>query len=160
MNTAVRAFERPCSWIPDQVRDDAFPDRRPARRRRPLPAGTPPPKRRRVDNEPIKAAVAAWTGLERDALHTYFAFIIQLGAAAVFRRTLASPWPWLVVLAFALTNEWLDMFGDNVVEEWEKAAALHDLWNTMLLPTVLLVVAKFAPGLLARRPPPPPPPSE
>jgi hypothetical protein len=107
-----------------------------------------------VDTEAIKAAVAAWTGLERDALHIYSAFIIQIGSAAVFRRTLASPWPWLVVLAFALTNEWLDMYGDDLVEEWEKAAALHDLWNTMLLPTLLLLVARFAPRLIAAPRPP------
>ena len=109
-----------------------------------------------MDWEAIKAAVAAWTGLERDALHIYAAILIQIGAAALFRRTLASPWPWLVVLAFALTNEWLDMNRDNLIEPWEEAAALHDLWNSMLLPTLLLLVARFAPGLMRKVPPPPP----
>jgi hypothetical protein len=114
-----------------------------------------------VDNEVIKAAVAAWTGLDRDALHIYVALIIQLASAALLRRTLASPWPWLIVLAFALANEWLDIFRDDLVEDWEKAGSLHDLWNTMLLPTLLLLVSRFAPGLLAAPPPPtPPPPSE
>jgi hypothetical protein len=113
-----------------------------------------------VDSEAIKAAVAAWTGLERDALHIYAAIIIQLGSAALLRRTLASLWPWLIVLALALTNEWLDMHRDNLVEDWEKAAALHDLWNTMLLPTLLLLVVRFAPRLTSRVGPPPPPPSE
>ena len=109
----------------------------------------------------IKAAVAAWTGLDRDALHIYVALIIQLASAALLRRTLASPWPWLIVLAFALANEWLDIFRDDLVEDWEKAGSLHDLWNTMLLPTLLLLVSRFAPGLLAAPPPPtPPPPSE
>ncbi|HEX8468523.1 MAG TPA: hypothetical protein VF620_12035 [Allosphingosinicella sp.] len=114
-----------------------------------------------MDNEVIKAAVAAWTGLDRDALHIYVALIIQLASAALLRRTLASPWPWLIVLAFALANEWLDIFRDDLVEDWEKAGSLHDLWNTMLLPTLLLLVSRFAPGLLAAPPPPtPPPPSE
>jgi cell shape-determining protein MreD len=113
-----------------------------------------------VDSEAIKAAVAAWTGLERDALHIYAAIIIQLGSAALLRRTLASLWPWLFVLAFALTNEWLDMHRDDLVEDWEKAAALHDLWNTMLLPTLLLLVVRFAPRLTSRAGSPPPPPSE
>jgi hypothetical protein len=112
-----------------------------------------------VDWEAIKQAVAAWTELERDALHIYAAVLIQIGAAALLRRTLASPWPWLVVLAFALANEWLDMNRDALVEAWEKEAALHDLWNSMLLPTLLMLVARFAPGLMARvRTPPPPPP--
>jgi hypothetical protein len=112
-----------------------------------------------VDSEVIKAAIAAWTGLERDALHIYAAFIIQLGSAALLRRTLASPWPWLTVLAFAMANEWLDMSGDKLIEEWEKEAAVHDLWNTMLLPTLLLLVVRFAPRLTAppRRPPAEPP---
>jgi hypothetical protein len=113
-----------------------------------------------VDSELAKAAVAAWTGLERDALHVYAAVIIQLGSAAILRRTLASPWPWLIVLAFALANEYLDMHSDNLVEPWEKDAALHDLWNTMILPTVLLLVVRFAPHLTGRVDPPPPPPSD
>jgi hypothetical protein len=111
-----------------------------------------------VDNEAIKAAVAAWTGLERDALHIYVALIIQLVSAALLRRTLASPWPWLIVLAFALANEWLDIHRDNLVEDWEKAASLHDLWNTMLLPTLLLLVIRFAPRLTTRAAPSEPPP--
>lgn len=114
-----------------------------------------------MDSEAIKAAIATWTELERDALHVYAAFIIQLGSAALLRRTVASPWPWLVVLVCALTNEWLDMSGDKLIEDWEKEAALHDLWNTMLLPTLLLLVVRFAPRLTtAPQPQPPHPPSE
>jgi hypothetical protein len=111
-----------------------------------------------VDWEAIKEIVATWTGLERDALHIYAAILIQLGSAALLRRTLASPWPWLVVLAFALGNEWLDIHRDDLVEAWEEAASLHDLWNTMLVPTLLLLAARFTPRLMARIPPPPPPP--
>jgi hypothetical protein len=110
-----------------------------------------------VESEAIKAAVQAWTGLERDALHIYAALLIQIGAAALLRRTLASPWPWLIVLAFALGNEWLDMNRDLLIERWEKEAALHDLWNTMLAPTLLLLVVRFAPRLTSRSRPPPPP---
>jgi hypothetical protein len=113
-----------------------------------------------VDWEAVKAAVAAWTGLERDALHIYAAILIQIGSAALLRRTLASPWPWLVVLAFAVGNEWLDVQRDRLVEEWEKGAALHDLWNTMLLPTLLALLVRFAPRLTERTRPPPPPASE
>lgn len=113
-----------------------------------------------MDSEAIKAAIAAWTGLERDALHIYAALVIQLGSAALLRRTLASPWPWLSVLAFAMANEWLDMSGDRLIEQWEKEAALHDLWNTMLLPSFLLLVARFAPSLMTRKRRPPPPPGD
>ena len=109
-----------------------------------------------MDSEAIKAAIAAWTELERDALHIYAAFLIQIASAALLRRTLASPLPWLAVLAFALGNEWLDVNRDRLIEDWEKEAALHDLWNTMLLPTLLLIVVRFAPRLTTRVAPPPP----
>jgi hypothetical protein len=110
-----------------------------------------------VDWEVAKAAVEEWSGLHRDALHIYAALLIQLCSALVLRRTLASPWPWLVVLAFALGNEWLDVYRDRVVEGWEKAGAIHDLWNTMLAPTVLLLAVRFAPRLTTTRVRPPPP---
>ena len=45
-------------------------------------------------------------------------------------------------------------------EPWEIDAGLHDLWNTMLLPSLLLLLARFAPGLVAPPPPSPPPESE
>jgi hypothetical protein len=105
--------------------------------------------------EQVKSAIATWSGLERDALHIYAAILLQIGSAALFRRSLASPLPWLAVLAAALANEALDMRRDGLFEEWERAAALHDLWNSMLVPTILLLLVRFAPRLVTRpaRPP-------
>jgi hypothetical protein len=100
----------------------------------------------------FKDVIEAWTGLERDALHIYAAVIGQVAAAALLRRTLASPFPWLLVLLAALGNEWLDMYRDSIVEAWEAPAGLHDIWNSMLLPTVILLVARYAPGLVSGRP--------
>jgi hypothetical protein len=45
------------------------------------------------------------------------------------------------------------MYGDDLVEQWEIDAGLHDLWNTMLLPTLLVLLARFAPNLVAPVPP-------
>jgi hypothetical protein len=104
-----------------------------------------------LDWEAIKAAVALWTGLERDALHIYVALLLQVGSAALLRRSLGSPLPWLVVLVFALLNEGLDIYRDRTFEKWEEGAALHDLWNTMLAPSLLLLLARFAPGLMGGR---------
>jgi hypothetical protein len=109
-----------------------------------------------LDWEQVKNAIAIWTELERDALHIYAAVLLQIGSAALLRRSLASPLPWLAVLAAALGNEALDMRRDGLFEEWERTAALHDLWNSMVVPTILLLLARFAPGLVARRPAPPP----
>ena len=104
-----------------------------------------------LDWKHIKDVIALWTELERDALHIYAALLGQVAAAFVLRRSLAHPAPWLFVLALAVGNEALDMRGDRVVEQWEWDAALHDLWNTMLLPSLLLLLARFAPALVAPR---------
>lgn len=115
-----------------------------------------------MDWEQIKSAISLSTGLERDALHIYAAILLQVGSAALLRRSLGSVLPWLVVLAAAVGNEWLDITRDRLFEDWEQGAAIHDLWNTMLVPTLLALLARFAPRLLAgeRAPPPPPPESE
>lgn len=107
-----------------------------------------------MDWQQIKETIAVWTDLERDALHIYAALIAQVGSALILRRSLAHWAPWLFVLLLALANEVLDMYGDSLVEQWEHDAALHDMWNTMLLPSLLLLLARFAPGLI-RRPAPP-----
>lgn len=109
-----------------------------------------------MDWEHVKATISLWTDLERDALHIYAALLVQIGAALLFRRSLASPLPLLAVLAAELLNEVLDTYRDHVAEAWERAAALHDIWNTMLFPTVLVLLVRFAPRLFAVRRPPPP----
>ena len=94
------------------------------------------------------------TNLSQDALHIYGAVLIQLAAALLLRRSLASFLPWLVVLLLLLVNEAVDLWLPNeVLGEWQVLAALQDLWNTMALPTLLMLIARFAPALLTRRPP-------
>ena len=107
-----------------------------------------------MDWEQIKEAIAAWTDLERDALHIYAALLLQVGSAWVLRRCLGHWLPWVCVLAFAIGNEWLDMKGDKQIEQWELDAGIHDLWNTMLLPTLLLLLVRFAPRLFVVPEPP------
>ena len=97
----------------------------------------------------IKNLLESSTGLAEDALHVYAGVLIQIAAAAVTRRRLSSPVPWLVVLVLAVLNEISDTYLDRRPEEWELSAAKHDLWNTMLLPTVLLLTARFVPQLFA-----------
>lgn len=101
-----------------------------------------------MDWEFVKSAIASWTGLERDALHIYAAILCQVASAAALRKSLASPLPWLVALAAALLNEGLDIYRDGLVEQWERSSAFHDLWNSMLVPTVLALLVRFAPRLM------------
>lgn len=110
---------------------------------------------RSLDWQQIKDVIAYYTDLERDALHIYAALLVQVGAALVLRRRLSHWLPWAAVLAFAVGNEGLDSYGDRLVEPWELDAGLHDLWNTMVLPTLLLLLARFAPRLFAAPAPEP-----
>ena len=81
--------------------------------------------------------VAAALLLEKDALHIYAAFAIQLIAALSLRKRLSQWLPWLVVLGFALFNESLDiLLGEEAsIKPWQIQGAAHDLVNTCLLYT-------------------------
>ena len=104
----------------------------------------------------VKEAVELFTGLDNDALHVHAGVLGQLFTALVLRRSLRSPWPWLAVLAAAVANEAFDLnyevWSDR---EMQYDRSIGDIWNTMLLPTLLLVLARVMPGLLVRRPPAP-----
>lgn len=96
----------------------------------------------------IKIWLESATGFDRDALHIYGAVIIQFGLALFFRRSLASPWPWIAVLIVALANEYFDY--QRVGESANSKAIFQtegykDMWNTMLIPTFLLLVARIWP---------------
>jgi len=95
--------------------------------------------------------VAATLLLEKDALHVYAAFVIQVGTAVIARKSLGNWLPWLAVLGFATLNESLDvLLGEEAsVKPWQMRGAAHDLVNTMILPTALLVLSRFRPGLFS-----------
>ncbi len=105
----------------------------------------------------IKIWLEATSGLDRDALHIYGAVGIQLLFALFFKRSLASLWPWLFAFAAALANEYVDFqqAGTNEASiAIYKDESIHDLWNTMLLPTGLLLIARFWPKWLVGVPKP------
>ena len=101
----------------------------------------------------IKMEIVRATGLHMDALHVHIGVLAQLLLALVLRLRVSSPWPWLLVLAATLANEWFDL----AYEIWptrdqQYAESVMDVWNTMLLPTLLLVLARWGPALFAPRP--------
>lgn len=100
----------------------------------------------------LKEALSLASGLSMDALHVHAGIVGQVGVALVLRRTLASPLPWLAVLAAALANEWSDLSFDiwpNRQDQYDES--VRDIWNTMLMPTLLLLIARFAPHLVSAR---------
>ena len=93
--------------------------------------------------------LAAELGLAKDALHIYGAVAIQIVSALLLRRSLARWLPWFAVLLAALLIEGGDMwFGEEArIQQWQIDGAKHDLLNTMVLPTVLLLLVRYAPSL-------------
>lgn len=92
----------------------------------------------------IKLAIVSGAGLSKDALHIYVGLSVFLVTAAVLRKPLQSIIPWLAVAAVAIAGEALDMRDDiTSFGYWRWEASLHDVLNTLLWPTVLLLLAKF-----------------
>lgn len=95
-------------------------------------------------------AVAEELSVHKDALHIYAGVAIQVAAALVLRRRLGSWWPWLCVLLAELANEFLDIWlsDEAPFQQWQIVAAWHDLVNTMILPTAILLLCRFGPARL------------
>jgi len=99
----------------------------------------------------IKQWLSTASGLNMDALHVHAGVLGQILAALMLRRSLASPWPWLAVLGFVLGNEYYDYRyeiwpGDERSEQ--RAEGIRDAWNTMLVPSLLFLLARFLPRLM------------
>jgi hypothetical protein len=108
----------------------------------------------------LKQGISIFSGLHMDALHVHIGVIAQLATAALLRRSVASPWPWLLLAAATAANEWFDLAYDIWPDrDIQIAESIRDGWNTMLLPTVLLLAARFTPSLLVRPKPATPEPS-
>ena len=102
-----------------------------------------------MDWHHVKEWLTRASGLDMDALHVHASLLLQLTAAFVLRRPLRSPWPWLVVLAAEFGNE----VYDYTYEVWpdrdiQFAEGVRDMWNTMAMPTLILLLARYAPRLL------------
>jgi hypothetical protein len=87
-----------------------------------------------------------------DTLHVIGGVVLQLMLAALLRTSLASKWPWLILLTLELANEGYDLW----FERWpslgmQVGEGLRDLVGTMLLPTLLWWIARARPSLLSGR---------
>jgi hypothetical protein len=95
--------------------------------------------------------------VEKDALHVYAAFAVQVGTAFLLRKRLSSWIPWLAVLLVELVNEAGDILLDHTephLREWQGVGGIHDLVNTMILPTLLLLLVRHVPRLFETPPQP------
>ena len=102
----------------------------------------------------IKSAIQSWAGIDSGAAHILASLFVLIGFAALLRRPLWSFIPWFAVLCLELANEAATRLADGTIEEWELAGSLRDVMLVMAVPTILLLLCRLAPRLVA--PPPPP----
>lgn len=94
--------------------------------------------------QPLKLDIIAATGLSKDALHVYFGLSVWLLAAALWRKSIATIKPWLMVLLAAVIVEIFDAFGDwRSLGRWRAGASAHDIVNTLVWPTLLALLARY-----------------
>lgn len=100
----------------------------------------------------LKVILIQFSGLSRDALHVLLGVSAQVLVASVPGQSLARFWPWLAVLAGALLNEWYDLNYETWPEiDLQYAESIKDVTVTMALPTLLLLLARFAPRVWGDR---------
>ena len=98
----------------------------------------------------IEHAVA----ISHDTLHAFVGVLVWVALAPIVRRPLSSLRPWLWVLALILWNETVDLW----IEQWpdpgmQYGEGAKDLGLTMLIPTILMLVARVQPQLFRVSPP-------
>jgi hypothetical protein len=89
-----------------------------------------------------KTRLVEFVGLTNDAMHVHGSILILFVSAIILRRRPDSIWCWLIVFAAELFNEYADLHGEAPGEATIDAA-VHDLYNTMLWPTVILILGRF-----------------
>lgn len=90
-----------------------------------------------------KSWLVDWTGLARDGLHIHVGLIVFFAAALIFRWPMRSWKPWAVAIAITLVGEAWDI-RDTLASGRRLRLAYYwqDLWNTMLWPTAIVILAR------------------
>jgi hypothetical protein len=97
-----------------------------------------------ADLQNLKLYLIDLTGLGRDALHVYAGLAVFLTVRLLWRWRGGWVIAWLAALALASSIEWLDMRAEGQAGVLQPDPAhWHDVWNTMVWPTVLLAVGRW-----------------
>jgi hypothetical protein len=101
-----------------------------------------------MDWHQLKEWLSGASGLDMDSLHVHAGVLCQIGLAVLLRRRLSSVLPWLAVAAVVLANEAYDFSYEEWPNRWQQLGeSVRDVWNTLLLPSVILLLARYRPGL-------------
>jgi hypothetical protein len=90
-------------------------------------------------------------GFSSDSIHVLVGAICPLVVALILRTSVRAWTPWLVTFALIIVNEAVDL----TWEHWPHPAMQYgesakDFLLTMVLPTILLLTARFAPGIYVK----------
>jgi hypothetical protein len=91
--------------------------------------------------------------IDHDALHVIVGVLFWLVFSLLTRRPISSWRPWLWLLALILWNETADLW----TEQWpdpgmQYGEGAKDIGLTMLIPTVLMLIARVQPQLFRASP--------
>jgi hypothetical protein len=90
--------------------------------------------------EAHKTGFAHWVGVNDWLLHTHIGMAIFVSVIIIFRRTLTSPWPLIVVSIAELANEYLDRLAYG---SWRVPDTLRDVAFTLSWPLLFFLLAKI-----------------
>lgn len=95
------------------------------------------------------------TSVSPDALHVIAGAVIFLACALLFQRPIADVRVWAALLCLNFFNEFVDLWA----ERWPDPArqygqGMKDLLLTMVVPTILYLVSRFAPTIFSPVGPP------
>lgn len=91
------------------------------------------------------------TNIKNDTLHVVLCVLAWLALAMLWRRSVSSWRPWLVLLALTVWNEFVDL----PAERWPYPGMQYgefaaDLILTMLLPTLILLAVRWRPEMFGQ----------
>jgi hypothetical protein len=89
--------------------------------------------------EAHKTAFGTWVGIDDWLLHTHVGMAIFLLIIVVFRRTMASPWPFAAVLVCEAINEYFDSL---TYGSWRIPDTMRDVIFTLMWPFLIFLLAK------------------
>lgn len=92
-----------------------------------------------------KVILVERTHLTQDALHIYVALTLFLGSCLAFGWKARDFKPLVLVASAALAGEALDLReATGPLDAGPIDESIKDLWNTMLVPTILLLLARYS----------------
>jgi hypothetical protein len=100
----------------------------------------------------VKLFIAHASGVSMDALHILVGFAIYLISALILRRGIASLLPWFVTLLLEIGNEAYDLHAELWPDPGKQfGEGAKDIILTMALPTLMMLLARWKPGLMSGR---------